>query len=286
MIPKENNITSFLGANISFQQRLYSTADTNFSIADDNMTFSRTNFTNDPIRNGSAHATILFNFQRPSFSDRINPIDVNFTALHARSPQAISNTYMLPNYIPDENGTGTIYAKRYFYYAKVAPVAPFHQTMQISYTENITSILRVSVYCTDPVDNNVTCANMGINTAFVDESNALDTWYRMTNHSSLNGEGRVHSLTAIPASINLSPSANISLDNNGSSVNIDARYPLGAPRRKDATVTINADPWLMYDPDFILSFRNQAFRWKGEGMTGHVIDANASRDTNSKRLNW
>jgi len=286
MIPNENNITSFLGANIAFQQRLYSTADTNFSVADDNMTFSRTNFINIPNNNGSAHAKILFNFQRPSYSDRMNPVDVNFTALRARSLQAISNTHMLSNYIPDENGTGSIYAKRYFYYAKVAPIAPFHNTMQISYTENITSILRVSVYCTDPVDNNVTCANMGINTAFVDESNALDTWYRMTNHSSINGEGQVNSLTVTPSTISLSPSTNIGLDNNGSSVGILAKYPLGAPRRKDGTVTIHADPWLMYDPDFVISFRNQAFRWKGEGMTGHVIDANASRDTNSKRLNW
>ncbi len=286
MIPNENNITSFLGAKTVFQQRLYSTADTNFSIADDNMTFSKTNFTNDPTNNGSANARILFNFQRPTYSDRINPIDVNFTALHARSPNATSNTHMIPNYIPDENGTGVINAKRYFYYAKVAPVSPFHNTMQISYTDRMTNILRVSVYCTDPVDSNVTCANMGLNTAFIDESNALDTWYRMTSHSSANGEGQVIKLTVNPSSIGLSPSANIALDNNGSSVGIVASYPLAAPRRKDGTVTILADPWLMYKPDFIISFRNEGFRWKGEGRTGHVIDANASRDTNSKRLNW
>ncbi|HFQ61611.1 MAG TPA: hypothetical protein ENK39_04840 [Epsilonproteobacteria bacterium] len=291
MVPAENNLTSDLGLPVQWQQRLVS--DINNAVtfdANNTLTFSRNEFQAPANSNGTAHFTSLQNFARPAFPDRVNPVDVNFTSITVQAPNAWSNAQMSNNHIPDDNGSGVINQNRFYYYAKVAPAAPFHNAAQISYGTTLNSLLRVSSYCANPVAINVTCTNMGLAAADIEESEAPGNWYRMRTHSTLAGDGQINGLSITSATfggILMNPNQNtaIGIENNGT-VGVTFTYPLNATRRNDAVITIQADPWLLYDPTFNISFRNAAFRWKGVGQTGHVIDANATTDSSSKRLNW
>lgn len=284
MFPAEQNITSNLGIGfpVGFQQRFISAVDNNTTESvDDNISYSSRNFT----ANGTGQINLYYNFERPVFPEYANVIDVNFTTLHAASPNATATAHLNSNFIPDENGTGDLNTSRYFYYAQGGVIASNNPL--ITYDSFTQTFIRVAVYCED-YDILRTCTSFGLPNANIDQPIVGGgDWYRMVQHNGLvNGDGMVNTLSTVTAAANISLTNNIFLDNNGSSPIINITYPLNATRPIDIRINIGADPWLTFAPDFTARFLSRGFRWKGEGNTAHVIDDRNTSQIGSGRTNW
>lgn len=294
MIPQENIILGEDGSSIYFQQGIKDITDTftvqnNRTSTDINSSLTKANFSNTLDINGSAEVDLYFNFEKP-YAELVNPIDVNFSMLHAASPNATSNADMLSDYVPD--GNLTIDQQRYFYFAEVSPTGDIDGSQV--YDLSISTALKVDTFCRD--DANITCSLLSGLSASPEESlSGGGGWYRMENHLSSSGDGQVDSLATSVTTVSISgsnPLNNITFDSNGSTSSITLSHPL-AGRPVHPVFVITPDEWLKYNPDvsknglpeFIIHFLTQGLKWKGEGQTGHVIETEPSVGS-SERINW
>jgi hypothetical protein len=255
---------------------------------DINSSLSKSNFTNTSEVNGSAVVDLYLNFKKP-YDSAINPIDVNFSMLHAASPAAVSNADMQSNHIPAGENNSSAAGNPYFYYGKVVPSEGIDGKQE--YGSTVTTVISVKSYCDTAV---MPCSTLPGFAPIVEEPVGTAGWYRMPNHLSSNGEGQVNSLAVTNgvSGVSITPNSNITFDTNGTTGIITIIYPTTSLRPVHPHFTITPDEWLKYDngdvtglPDFVIHFLTQGLRWKGKGQTGHVIETEPSTQS-SGRLNW
>jgi hypothetical protein len=270
-----NTLVTQAGTNVSFQQMLSSSmsADGNLSV------LLKNNFINTTDHNGSAIVNLYFNFEKP-YADTVNPVDVNFTMLHAASPQATSSAHMTDTHIP--NGNLSINQTRYFYFAKVEELSGT-DNKQV-YSTDVNTTLHVNTYC----DSATSLINCGMLPGTIMDA---APWYRMSFHNPAL-DGQINLLSSTTASVTITPSTNVTFDTNGTTGIINIAYPLlGRPAYP--VIVISPDEWLKYNPDaskngfpeFTIQFLNEGLRWKGKGKTGHIIKTEP-RINPSPRMNW
>lgn len=250
---------------------------------DNNLTLEKNNFLSGD-RNGTAHLDIYLNFDK-NYTQPVNPVNVYFKNLKASSSNSWSYTDLSDHYVPE--GNRTVDQNRTFYYAKVAPTIGTDGRQIFTPQTSTSTAIRVDVFCQNSVA--VTCGVPVEMSATPEEGN----WYRMVGHNSSSGDGNISSITTVTPGVTINPSANILMDNNGSSGTITIAYPLSQPRPIHPVFLVTPDYWLRYDPvpshngipRFTLHFLNSGLKWKGSGQTGHVIETEPSTKP-SKRLNW
>jgi len=297
-ISPESNIVDENGTQVGFEQWLYSTVagaaqsvEDNMGNGDMNASLVSLNFKNE--NNGSAEIKLYYNFNKP-YNSPVNPIDVNFTMLHAASLNAQSFADQQTNYIPDGNTSAL--GDKWFVFAKVAP--KIGDEYVTTYDSNYTTYLRVDTFCINkPGVNCSVLQGLGIlgpnEEAITTGVSAGGAWYRSAGHvKNLDGNvtlsADISGISELPV-----PLSSITFDNNGSSADITLTYPIGNVRPKDFVLTLTPDEWLKYDPiaaknglpTFTIRYRTQGLRWKGEGDTGHVINTQPSSGDN-RRMNW
>ena len=297
--PESNILTEESApSQVGFEQWLYSTVsgasqpvEDNMGNGDMNASLLSLNFKNED--NGSADLKLYYNFNKP-YSAPVNPLDVNFTMLHAASLNAQSSANKQSNYTPDGNvsSLGDIW----FVFAKVAP--KLGDEYITTYDSNYTTYFRVNTFCIDkPGVNCAALQGLGIlgpnEEAITTGVNIGGAWYRASTHNK-DLDGNVTLSANTPGISELPvPLSSITFDNNGSTSDITLTYPVANARPKDFTLTLTPDEWLKYDPDplknglptFSIHYRTQGLRWKGEGDTGHVINTQPNSGEN-KRMNW
>ncbi len=289
MIPTaESNLTDSNGSRVLFQQVLKDTGGTSLmdtsSNYDMNASLAGSNFTNTVDLNGSAPIELYYNFQKP-YASTVNPIDVNFTMLHAASQTAI-NAMQTTTYLPD--GNLSINADRWFYFAKIKESDGTDGKQEYGATVNTT--VRVMAYCDTLF---VPCSTLPGFALTPDETQGTVGWYRMKDHLSSNGDGKIISVSTPQPGVTISPNSNITFDNNGTTGTITITYPISSTRPVHPVFSITPDPWLKYDPNpanngirnFTINFLTQGLRWKGKGKTGHVIQTEPTTQS-SGRVNW
>ncbi|MBD3790870.1 MAG: putative Ig domain-containing protein [Campylobacterales bacterium] len=293
MVPAENDIRDENGSSVLFQQVLVDASGNPGPITDQNVTLGRENFADTLDRKGSAEVDLYYNFQKP-YTSAVNAIDVNFTMLHAGSPDASSNAHLTPTYTPD--GNTTINQSLWFYFGRVAPSQGTDG--KIEYGPSVSTRLWVSSFCRDDLTTtpNIVCSVLpGLPADPEEQVLGGGGWYRMASHSSILGDGQVNSLSTTEPSTtlnNVNPLNNITFDSNGSSATITIAHPIPGNRNVSPEFIINPDEWLKYNrnnadglPRFTIHFFLQGLRWKGEGKTGHVVETEPGGGEN-KRINW
>ena len=296
MLPSETNITSVVnGTQVVFEQGLKDNLGLmnildNSSSTDINSTLTASNFKNTSDTNGSATVDLYFNFAKP-YNDTINPIDVNFTILHAASPSASSNANSITNYVPD--GNATFNQTRRFFFARLLTINADNADI---YTLDFNTRVIVQAYC----DNNSI-----INCALDNDLTAEDAnWFRLNGHTTAKGLGGITNIASGDANVKLTfglqvkvnPLLAIQFDANGSTPEITIGYPLNAGRPAHPEIIITPDPWLLYStkltaaglaglPSFTPNFLTNGLRWKGVGKTGNVVSTEPSA-AQSNRMSW
>jgi hypothetical protein len=289
MNPPESNITDTNLAFVNFQQMLNGqppseTIDNTH--LDINSTLAKTDFADD--QNGTAIVSLRYNFKR-NYDAPINPIDVNFTTLHAASPNASSFAKMQTNWIPDANQA--IEQNLTYYYGRVT-IAPGTDGKNIYVPDLSTSttfsakVFCAAAFCGNKLTNLLSSGSLAI----PDQSGI---WYTAETHNPMT-DGVIRQITSSLAGVAITPSSNnIQFSNNGTTLPITLTYPLNRPRPASPTFTIQADEWLRFDsdpsklgnPTFILHYLTQGLKWKGTGKTGHVIQTQPTIRHN-QRLGW
>jgi hypothetical protein len=297
MSKDERNIISEKSGNfIAFQQWIEASQGAQQPVQDTkngtdmNATLVATNYTND--LNGSAAATLYYNFEKP-YTDVVNPVIVTFETLNTAVPSASSYAELKTNYIPE--GNVSIDQNITYLFAKVSESIGTNDSRIYTPDTSITTNIRVSVYCRDSIIPDINCSRIPDLTqvpaapASSEEAYLFGGWYRMVTHGTDDGE--VISLTSDVNDVAIDPYASISLEN-GISADIEIRYPL-SPRPVHPVFSITPDEWLKFNtdpalngiPTFTLHFLTQGLKWKGTGKTGNVIQSQPTINQN-RRLNW
>ncbi len=255
-----------------------------------NATLPKENYLSD--QNGTAyHVRINYNFKKP-YNDFVNPVIVDFQALHAASLDAFSYADHKSKYVPE--GNVTVDENKTFLYAKVAP--KIGDEYITTYDSNYTTFLRVDTFCKNTLYINCNTLQNASILGPQEESNNDGTggaWYRVSDHNA-STDGQINSLNANITGITELPISSILFDNNGSTSGIKLTYPIGRTRPGEFVLTITPDLWLRYKkgdfeglPTFSIHYLLQGLRWKGEGNTGHVITIEPYQGkAKFKRMNW
>lgn len=246
------------------------------------MTLSFENF--EKNRMGKAHVDLYYNFKKPT-NAVVNPIDVNFTNLHASAPDANATAYATANTMhyntPEGDRTGDNYT---YYYAKVEPGQFFIDDIKEDF---VMTALYVQIYC---FDANVSfCPSLGLggvsNPDYPTAPNETQ-WYSASGHDGIT-DGKINTLTAIAGTGTVSPSTNLRFTN-GARTDIRVNYT-GNTRPGTVTVRVDLDPWLFYSPtlanlEYSVRFTADG-NWAGIGNTGNVLKTLPSNKENN-RVDW
>jgi len=269
--------------------------------------------TTNPSTHGVAHALkILFNYKReysiPQNPNSIKGTDVNTTIIASYESEIAQEgkAKITGTTLADGNAT--------FYYARVEPEKRNYPTVM---EDSQQTPIHIEVYCYYlPLDFG-RCEKLGINTINSEtHGDNKEKWWLSLKHHTNSDDGnvtlKVSSNNAIitPTSININNNTGIA---NSVEVQLGTQNITINRKIKKYTVYIDLDtnttsPWLIHNPDSPppLEEARSPFEtlifpkledngdghgtggssWTGYGKTGHVVDANASTDTDNKRLGW
>ena len=291
MNPIESNITDNSGGFVNFQQMLnLQPPSQTFSSGnlELNSTLAKTSFPDE--QNGTAQVALQYNFKR-AYDAPVNPVDINFTMLHAASSDAMSFANMRPNWIPEANLS--IEQNLTYLYGRVT-IADGTDGKNIYLPDiSIQTTFGVAAYCDGasvyPCASKFTMLSAAGIAAVPDSSGV---WYPAETHSPA-VDGKITQLTSSVTAVSIVPANNILFNSNGSTSPVTFTYPAASPRPVHPKITIYPEEWLRYDtdptklgnPEFMLHFLTQGLKWKGTGKTGHVIETEPTIHKN-QRLGW
>ena len=245
---------------------------------------------------------ILFNYKREINKPK-DPFSINGREANLTVTSIYTTSMHAPEGSADINGTSLADQNATFYYGSILPQSPHYQTDD---DYQITPIY-IAVYCNASIDYDFQkCRNLGIDTTYelIIDSEDNNKWWPATRHS-IPKDGNVSLIS--DANGDITPPAFSTYTN-------DANVTLAQATSRPAKVTITLDEdktaaWLLYDKTtaypssyFIedVTFDQNSTPpppppgagtapnsyWTGLGKAGHVVDGNASRKINNRRLGW
>ena len=308
MNPAENTIFDENDTLVLFQQYLQtSSSETSIIVAANRVTEpnattpdANTTIFSSAFNDGNASIRLHTNLKKPMqhfVQTGVNPVDINFTKLSTASAGAQSSAHLQNNYTPkgSKDYNSTIRA----YFSKISPAETLYPNIVANF--QMTSLF-VDIFCNLPLAQ---CNAFGLNT--LSQVEGAD-WYRAsdlpyvpatdgTTDIVTNGIGNaVADLSR--ANQNGQPRMDDQLFDGpapgqvGEITDLRIALPANAPRPAVVDVSIEPDPWHVYDINSINGFPKIRTEWigggswSGVGNTGDVTQMESSGDRNGQRLNW
>ena len=260
--------------------------DKDTKVADDNITITKSGFKFED--NGSAIIGMTYNLDR-ELDTRINVSDVNFTTVNVYGSNKTTSNFE-NNHTAD--GNITLNDEKRFFYARVKEMKGTDG--QEIFAPDITALssILVSTYCQDDPSIGLICKDEAQFGSITERIANNIAWFRMSNHSSDDGQVTNLAPSATLNGLNISPYRNINLDTNGSTNVISFTYPV-TDRPARPIIEITPDEWLKYNADsdkeginsFQLNFLKTVQEWKGVGNTGNVINTRPNSQKHN-RMGW
>ena len=208
------------------------------------------------------------------------------------SPLAFSSADMQPNnHIPGgkKDYNRTIRA----YFSKVTPAAALYQNIQADFQM---TALYIDIFCDLPA---AACAAAGLPALSRVEGADWYTASTLPYKPTTDGNTTLEAKGLGNASANINGNAGPlnqmfdgpAPDLPGDMTNINVSLPPGAPRPATINVSVEPDPWHVYDPESNEGFPHiemefiGASAWSGVGNTGQVVQTQSSSNA-EKRLSW
>ena len=238
-------------------------------------------------RAGKLDLDLRYNIDK-NITQPINPVSVNFQAVHIDSKTAHSNAEQKTHYIP--TGSKILATLKYFYFARVRPSEYVYPRVVYSgQPVAINTPLSVEIFCNIP---NGYCNNMQIlnNTDRYASPNRQNGWYISTNHNQ-NLDGNITRLNSLSNGLNVTPNLNQSFINSKNST-IMSTVINGNNKLNRVDVIVPSQ--LKYDPDstrngnpqYVVPQTNSSpSEWTGIGKVGHIIGTKPNTE-NSKKSSW
>ena len=242
---------------------------------------------NDLSLAGEVNIDLRYNIDK-TITQPINPISVNFQAIHTDSIDAQSNTEEINSFVP--KGEAILNSLRYFYFARVKP---FHYNYpRVIYSGkdvNINTPLSVEIFCDF---SEAYCNEMQVfkNTNIYASPNRQNGWYIAINHNQ-NLDGNIISLNSLSNGLSINPINNITFIK-GQSIPITSTITNGDNSINQVDVIV--PPQLKYNPDatrngnpqYVVPQSNTSpSEWTGVGEVGHTVGIEANTN-NSKKVSW
>jgi len=256
---------------------------------------------------------LLFNYARqidkPKDPFEIKGEEANLTVTSTYTSSSLLTGKTAPEGSADITGTGLAADSAIFYYGAAQPQKFFYKDVT---TNSVLTPVYVTIYCdTNMSTNRTKCTNMGIVLDKAAYSGNDNKWWRAIKHDMTNNDGNVTlSRSALTPHGKVNPAdptpltiKKIAGPEGGMDNNVTVSRNPGDPIPYTVQIDLGngTSKWLIYNktgPFSPTPFEQVEFiapsststsgngNWSGLGETGHVVETNASRETDNQRLGW